>query len=84
MVGKVYCVLTFFLGLWNEFTDEVKHFLCFSTIYSYNLKNKKKMYMHNDFQANSMHFIDKQVKCLSIVHLKWKHVHVRIQNLKEQ
>lgn len=42
MVGKVYCVLTFFLGLWNEFTDEVKHFLCFSTIYSYNLKNEKK------------------------------------------
>lgn len=40
--------------------------------------------MYNDFQANSMHFIDKQVKCLSIVYLKWKHVHVRIQNLKEQ
>lgn len=47
---------------------------------------KKKMYMYSDFQAtcNSMHFIDKQVKCLSIVYLKWKHVHVRIQNLKEQ
>lgn len=48
------------------------------------MKKKMYRYMYNDFQANSMHFIDKQVKCLSIVYLKWKHVHVRIQNIKEQ
>lgn len=44
-LGNVNYVLTFFLGLWNEFTDEIKHLFCFSTIYTYNLKNEKKMYM---------------------------------------